>query len=311
MSESAHPFDHPKYGFLLGVLGLCGVGLSLMAPDLFWFGAVICYACAILTLVRYWPDLFRVKQRIATLDVGGEAAVVIVALMLEVFLPSYLIYVRYQKPTRLLASVESSLTVQPAVKTAESLDNYDFNEILPGYAYFMAARINQLNGRIKQPIFDIEFGAIKIVFYATTSNMFRFSVIDSHNDEHSTDINLGYDGVRVGVPKLLFFEVGSGTDYSVMRVCSDGVEVSRRTFSFPIDFGDRRLKSFGGSDFDMTEMISFSSTLDRLTLKTVSQRAATMLHLHTSPLAVVPPTRRQPKQPGEMSLQTSPLQACW
>ncbi len=170
--------------------------------------------------------------------------------------------------------IQAMPALQQAVTTTETLDNCDFNEVLPGYAYFIAARINDLNNQVKQPVFDFGLGSKRIVFYATAGNMFRFAVIDSHNDEHSTDVNLGYDGVRIGVPKLLFFEVGSGTDYSVMRVCSDGVEVSRRSFSFAIDFGNRKFTSFGGSNFNMLATFSFGNTLDKATLATVSQRAA-------------------------------------
>jgi hypothetical protein len=103
--------DQPRIGVVLGVFSAFGVGASMMAPDLFWFGAFICYGAAAATVHRYWVDLKPLlAARVPRVPVW-EFALVISMLLAEVGTPSYLIVARdgIQKPATSTVAISESI----------------------------------------------------------------------------------------------------------------------------------------------------------------------------------------------------------
>lgn len=83
--------DKPRFGIVVGLFSVFGVGLAMMAPDLFFFGAVICYVAAVATATRYWADLAPLMRlRLPEVPIW-ETALILAMIMAEVGVPSYLI----------------------------------------------------------------------------------------------------------------------------------------------------------------------------------------------------------------------------
>lgn len=86
-----HPLDSPRVALLLGLLGCAGIGLALMAPSLFWLGAIICYVAGAATLYRYVNDLELFNPSRPANISGVEYTFVIGALLIEFLLPTFLV----------------------------------------------------------------------------------------------------------------------------------------------------------------------------------------------------------------------------
>lgn len=57
MSAPAHPLQNSRVTAAFGVLSLFGIGLSLMAPSLFYLGAFVSFSAAFATVWLYLQSL--------------------------------------------------------------------------------------------------------------------------------------------------------------------------------------------------------------------------------------------------------------
>jgi hypothetical protein len=149
------------------------------------------------------------------------------------------------------------------------------DETLPGFGAGIAVDTTDLTEDRKkfQYSFRTPEGA-KAVFYLSPSNHFAFSVTDIHGEVYTLEIPLGASGVPFESWAYIFCEVGSATDYAYMRAIANGIEVARRDYPFPLDFGSRKWMPTLGADSDgnnggaffFAEMGAYSTTLSDATL---------------------------------------------
>ena len=113
-----HPLDHPKIALVLGFVGAFSVGLPMMDGHLFWIGAIICYAAALGAFARYRTDirdLVGAKRRLSEVA-RWDVVLVICIILVEVSLPTYLIWKREQTvPIPMI--VITQLPVEPSPGT--------------------------------------------------------------------------------------------------------------------------------------------------------------------------------------------------
>jgi len=109
VEEPEHGLDRPRVNLLLGPFGLSGVGITLMAPTLFWLGAFICYCGAVITVVRYKSHLLNLVR----LRGGGmhlvEAILLPFLIVAEIAIPTYLIWQKEAVPIVVAKSEDGPL----------------------------------------------------------------------------------------------------------------------------------------------------------------------------------------------------------
>jgi len=93
-----HPMDHPRIALLLSLLGAFGVGLSMMALDIFWPGAMICYVAGVVTISRYWSNILKLRSLGPLPKPGLETLIVTIVVMIEFIAPTFLIIKHIKSP---------------------------------------------------------------------------------------------------------------------------------------------------------------------------------------------------------------------
>lgn len=106
-STNKHHWDAPGVNFVIGVLGVWGIGVGLLVGNIVGVGAIFCLGSTAVTIIRYL-DLFKSPFAARRKVPAFEAALVYIVASIEISLPLILTYPRLFPPSPSVQSVEAA-----------------------------------------------------------------------------------------------------------------------------------------------------------------------------------------------------------
>lgn len=177
------------------------------------------------------------------------------------------------------------VTLQPPSTTKSGrLAASEVDGNLLGFSGYIVIRIDDITQIRRKYVFEFATSeGARAAFYLSASNRFTFSVTDIHRESYPVEIVLGPDGIPMNQWVVIFFEEGSTSNASFMRVLVNDKVVVSRDLDFPIDLGSRDWKATIGADaagenggaYALGELVAWPMTLPQSKRTAVFKNAGT------------------------------------
>jgi hypothetical protein len=115
-----HHLTSPQAATALGVLAIAGIGVTIMAPQAFVVGALLCWSSTLITACLYYPELLGTAKKLykrewAALRDRNYLWLPISIILVTAVLPLYFYYLRVPITTEVTLNFDEMLGKTPGV----------------------------------------------------------------------------------------------------------------------------------------------------------------------------------------------------
>jgi hypothetical protein len=137
-----HLLLYPKQGVTLAIFGAFGVGASLMSPQLFFIGLIICVLSAIAAIWLHFREFSEVRKRPLVWRKALELTIVAFLVILEITVPAILLINRTSEEplTRKIVEEEVQKGSQEILKELKPLIPYEKYDKITKNSYYLQQR---------------------------------------------------------------------------------------------------------------------------------------------------------------------------